>query len=251
MWFFDRIVSIKILPKIGQQLTSNITNVGRSGGLKASAPHQHLQLLTGKSPALRHWSYCKTLATIQNYIMKITFVLSIVICLLLICCTQNKDKQTSVITFNLREDMYNFSNKMRNGDTILINTILGVCTSNSMEYNTVFKQNDSVFIQSIITDIFPSGESKTLHRAHYSIANDTLNFESFFSFVKANSIENDMDSSYTLQVIHKRDTVEFFAENLVKALNQISYYMQVKGKIYPEEEVFKPDMITEGPILSN
>ena len=191
------------------------------------------------------------LATIQNYIMKITFVLSIVICLLLICCTQNKDKQTSVITFNLREDMYNFSNKMRNGDTILINTILGVCTSNSMEYNTVFKQNDSVFIQSIITDIFPSGESKTLHRAHYSIANDTLNFESFFSFVKANSIENDMDSSYTLQVIHKRDTVEFFAENLVKALNQISYYMQVKGKIYPEEEVFKPDMITEGPILSN
>ncbi len=61
MWFFDRIVSIKILPKIGQQLTSNITNVGRSGGLKASAPHQHLQLLTGKSPALRHWSYCKPL----------------------------------------------------------------------------------------------------------------------------------------------------------------------------------------------
>ena len=183
--------------------------------------------------------------------MKSVFVLPIVFCLLLNCCTEKKDKKTSAITFNLREDMYNFSNKMRNGDTILINTILGVCTSNSMEYNTVFKQNDSVFIQSIITDIYPSGESKILQRAHYSLTNDTLNFESFFSFVKANSIENNMDSSFTLQVIHKRDTVEIFAENLVKVLNQISYYMQVKRRIYPDEEVFKPDMITEEPILDN
>jgi len=178
--------------------------------------------------------------------MRFTLIIFLALCLLFISCTDKNEKKTSAITFDLYNDLYNFSEKMRNGDTILINAMIGVCTSNCKEFNTVFKLNDSVFIQSTVVDIFPNGESKSLIKTYYSVEkNDTLNFENFFSYVKTTSIEPDPASSCTLQAIYKKDTIEFFANNLVKFLKQIDYYNRIKARIYPDEEVFKPEIVTE------
>jgi hypothetical protein len=167
--------------------------------------------------------------------------------LILGCSRSEKRKYTeSKSSFDLRKDIYNFSEKMENGDTIILNAKIGVCLSYCNEHNSLWKEKGKIFIQSEIKDIYPNNDSLKLGRTEYTFdKNDSLNFENLFISLKDKSIKPNEGKEYTFQIIYKYDTIEFFPGNLVLILQNISYYNGIKGKIYPDENFFKPDLLVD------
>lgn len=143
--------------------------------------------------------------------------------------------------FDLKTDIYNFSNKLENGDTIILNAKLGVCMSYCNEHNLIFKENNRIFIKSIIRDIYPNNDSLILGKAEYKFeVSDSLNFENLFNSLRNNTIRPYKSTSYTYQVIYKTDSLEFYPGNLINVLMKIRYYNKIKERIYPDLKKFKP-----------
>jgi hypothetical protein len=169
---------------------------------------------------------------------------------LIISCSEQKEKRSRVApsTFKLDKDLYHFSERMINGDTIIFNAMMGVCESHCMERNLIFKINDSVLIQSVIEDIYPSGDSKTLPRVQYKFnANDTLNFENLLTSLSQDRTNLKNNGQFIYQTIYKQDTIEFVPKNLILVLDKIRYYEIIKARLYPNEKLFKPDIVLAEP----
>jgi hypothetical protein len=165
----------------------------------------------------------------------------IIVCLaFIIGCTGNKSK-VSKTEFSLRKDLSRFSEKLNNGDSLRFNAMLGVCESECMEHNLIFKQNDSVFIQSYIENIYPHDESKTLEKVLYKyVKTDTLNFEDLFLSIKDLESNHKDKTQYTFQAIFKQDTIGFHGNSLVSILRILDYYNEIKRRLYPDEVLYKP-----------
>lgn len=63
------------------------------------------------------------------------------LCLTLLVSCKNESK------FDLEKDLYNFSEKMENGDTLTITTDLSACMFFGFEIYTFTKRNDSLFLK--------------------------------------------------------------------------------------------------------
>ena len=179
--------------------------------------------------------------------MKNVVLLIIGFALILGCSEKNAKKiNESISSFDLKKDIYNFSEKMENGDTLILNAELSVCTSESHDSNLIFKLNDSVFIQSLIEEMSPRKLTITLKKTQYKfLNNDTLNFENLFTSLKDNRTQPKYHKHYTFEIIHKMDTVKFYSENLIKILKHLEYYYRIKERIYPNETYFKPVKVPE------
>jgi len=176
------------------------------------------------------------------------FTLIIILLSIFLSCSEKKEKKSRVTpsTFNLDKDLYHFSEKMDNGDTLIFNAMLGVCTSHCMERNLIFRINDSIIIQSVIEDIYPSGDSKTLPRVQYKFnVNDTLNFENLLTSLRQDTTNLRNNGHFIYQAIYKQDTIEFIPKNLILVLNKIRYYEIIKARIYPNEKLFQADIVLE------
>lgn len=163
---------------------------------------------------------------------------------LFIGCSEKRERKVNglISSFDLEKDIYNFSEKMNNGDTLILKARLGVCTSNCHEHNLIYKINDKIYIQSVIEDIdYGEDKSKILERTPYEYKrNDSLNFENLFSKQKNNRIKPKDNGDYTFVVINKTDTIVYRGENLIVTLGLIKHYSLIKERIYPNEKIFQP-----------
>ena len=149
-------------------------------------------------------------------------------------------------TFNLKTDVYNFSEKLHNDDTLFFIAAIGVCASECREYNIITKENDKIFIQSIVKDILPDYQSKEINKIPYILnPNDTLNFENLFWSMKDDISEKNAHIGKSIyEVIYKYDTIEFYPKSLSSVLRKIHFYSKIKERLYPDETIYKPEMIT-------
>lgn len=170
---------------------------------------------------------------------------TILILIIALACSNDNQKVNIESSFNLKRDIYNLSQKLNNGDTIFFEAALGACVSTCREINTLFKRNDSILIQSRIVDIYPNDETKELKKAHYIYSSkDTLNFENLFSSMKEDVRDRDsIDGQTIFEVRFQYDTLDFYPKNLVSVLRKIYFYSKIKERLYPEEEIYKPDLI--------
>jgi hypothetical protein len=163
-------------------------------------------------------------------------------------CSRTVEKKNNATksSFDLKKDIYNLSERMEEGDTIILNANLGVCTSYCNEHNLLWKENGIIYIMSKIKEIDPNNDSISLGKTEYRFEKfDSLNFENLFSLLKDKTIKPDNSTSYTFQTIYKRDTLEFYPGNLVRILEKTYYYNCIKGRIYPNEKFFKPVILED------
>jgi|WetSurMetagenome_2_1015567.scaffolds.fasta_scaffold01666_5 hypothetical protein len=162
---------------------------------------------------------------------------------LLFSCSEKKEKTVEILghSFNLEKDIFNFSDSMRNGDTIFLNAKMGVCLSHCEEHNIIYKLNDSIFIQSKYVETSPRNYAKDIEKTLYKYnKSDTLNLEDLITSIRGNRTKRNYYIKYTYQVIYKRDTIEFFTYGLISTLKKMEYYNRIKERIYPNEELYKP-----------
>ncbi|GAT62145.1 hypothetical protein [Paludibacter jiangxiensis] len=153
-------------------------------------------------------------------------------------CSQKPNNKRQLSTFSLERDIYRFSEKMNNGDTLYLTASIGACFDYTIEYNTIFKKNDSVFIQSRLENLPLANTTKTLPQKLYTYnQRDTLNFENLFYSLRNNITRPKKNEHNTFQVIFNKDTIEFVCKNLMVHLIKTDYYKRINMRIYSHEEI--------------
>ena len=147
------------------------------------------------------------------------------------CYTKNNN--TSI---NLNKDLFHFSSKMNNNDTIVLNVNLSNCEWEEYETNYIIKKNNKISLK-ITNENYYDGK-KDFKSVKYEYSNlDSLNFEDFFLYLaKKNVIK---DRNHFISIIHKLDTLYFYSKSLNDLLDNLGYYRLITIKYYPDEERYK------------
>lgn len=140
--------------------------------------------------------------------------------------------------FNLRRDIYDFSNKMENSDTLVIRANLSACLSSHSEKLILIKKQDKIHLSNEIDDDF-FGEKKLKNVIYNFNSKDTLNLENLFLKVRKDTILQS-NQRYFIQAIYKRDTISFTTQNLSEKLMKGGHFGLIMRRLYPNEEVYQP-----------
>jgi len=175
-----------------------------------------------------------TSAVNNNFMTKFTFYL--VVTIFLITCNGRSNQRE----FDLKTDLPQFSNKMNNGDTLVVKLDGSICMSDNHEKGIFIKKNDSVYLTTHIQSVI-FNDHKTLSQTNYITSkSDTLNYENFFQFLTKIKRPISKNPSIILEVIYKKDTLTFYAQSLGERLKILSYYVKIQGRIFPDENFYKP-----------
>ncbi|GAA5094610.1 hypothetical protein GCM10023210_26360 [Chryseobacterium ginsengisoli] len=162
------------------------------------------------------------------------FILLFCLSLLLSCKHESK--------FNLEKDLYQFSEKIENGDTIEINVDYSACMYFAHEVFTFVKQNDTLFLQTH-SEINSFGKrEQNLPKTFYNIpASDQLSFENYFKYLKKeNKPKEDFRSPLVVIYYKNRDqSKSFFDDGLQDKFKKLDKFALIREKIYPNDTFFK------------
>ena len=164
--------------------------------------------------------------------------------------TAVEDKTTDTIAiasdFDLQTDLLDFSTKMTDLDTLTIFANLSACLSWQEEINKLTKKDGQVFISGSIVGDYIDDQDKELEQVKYNyLPTDTLNFETLFRYMQDKGTEDRQINSQVFTVVYNQDTVKYFSDGLTDPLHNIDYYIQIKRRLYPEAEVYKPVLVPE------
>lgn len=154
------------------------------------------------------------------------------------------DPNVPTSNFDLRNDLFTFSRDLEAFDTLQIVADLSVCTTWGHELNILTKDENEVFIKSFAEGEFLDKEEQEMAKVEYSVPeSDTLSFESFFEYLRANDPKERKDSYALFSIICKNDTINFYSEGLIDRLQKIDYYRQIKRRIYPDIPMYQPVVV--------
>lgn len=137
--------------------------------------------------------------------------------------------------FDLDKDLYQFSEKMENGDTVKIKTNFLACTYFAFEEYTFTKQNDTLFVEKYSKES-PSDRQQKLAKMMYKIkAHDPLSFENYFKYLKKTDTVDKNDDWALVSVTYKNQRKRFYASNLRDQFEKIDTLKPVRKKIYPND----------------
>ncbi len=148
---------------------------------------------------------------------------------------------------DLKKDIWNFSNRMSDYDTIIVNADLCICTGERFEKDIITKRNDTVFVQVLIDDDI-DGKVDYGKRIYKYDINDTLNFENLYSSLQNHLIPNHQKSLIFQIIYNGVDTLNFYTYGLMDKLRVAGYLAQVKDKIYFDKDYYKPIPIPPKPV---
>lgn len=143
--------------------------------------------------------------------------------------------------FNLEKDLYRFTEKMENGDTIEVTADLSACMYAGGEKYTFTKQNDSIFLQTFSEESSFERKSQTLPKIFYDInPKDSLSFENYFKFLNKNDVPK-REYSSALITINNRNTPHikyFYDSGLEDKFNKLDKLNLIRKKLYPKDTFF-------------
>ena len=143
--------------------------------------------------------------------------------------------------FDLDKDLYQFSEKMENGDTLKIKTELSQCTFFAFEEYTFIKQNDSLYVEKHSEE--GSGRKQTLPKTLYQIkADDPLSFENYFKYLrKSDTIEKKGNWPY-VSITYKKQRKFFYKTDLRDSFEKVDSLKPVRKNIYPKDTFLHLDL---------
>lgn len=136
--------------------------------------------------------------------------------------------------FDLDKDLYQFSEKMENGDTVKIKTNLSACTYFALEEYTFTKQNDTLFVEKYSSE--GSDRQQTLPKMMYKIkAHDPSSFENYFKYLKKTDTVDKNDDRALVSITYKNQRKRFYTSDLRDLFEKIDSLAPVRKKIYPND----------------
>lgn len=136
--------------------------------------------------------------------------------------------------FDLDKDLYQFSERMENGDTVKIKTNLSACTYFAFEEYTFTKQNDTLFVEKYSSE--GSNRQQTLAKIVYNTkAYDPLSFENYFKYLKKTDTVDRNDDWALVSITYKNQRKRFYTSDLRDHLKKIDSLTPVRKKIYPND----------------
>jgi hypothetical protein len=161
--------------------------------------------------------------------------ISLIIFSILFSCTPKSN-------FDLERDLYQFSDKMENGDTLEVKVNHSACLFLSHEIYTFVKQKDTVFLQTYSEISSFEKREQTLPKKVYNIRNKShLSFENYFKYLtKENKPETETKSP--LVIIHyknKAQSKSFYDDGLKDKFEKLDRFGLLRQEIYPHDSFFK------------
>jgi aminoglycoside N3'-acetyltransferase len=162
----------------------------------------------------------------------------IILCLT-VSCSNPTNKQEH--RFDLKKDLYDFSTRMNESDTLIIRANLSLCISQRHEKNIIFKKNKKLFITTIIDKDYLEPKDRELGTVKYQyIKTDSLNFEDLFQFLENKGATKKSElNSPTFTVVYKKDSIEFYSDKMKDFIEDTKYYREIQIRRYPESKVYQ------------
>lgn len=161
--------------------------------------------------------------------------ISFFIFLLLLSCQQESN-------FDLEKDLYQFSDKMENGDTIEVSVNHSACLFLSHELYTFIKQKDTVFLQTYSEISSFEKREQTLPKIVYHVSNkNQLSFENYFKYLsKENKPKTETNSAIvSIHYKNKAQAKSFYSDDLRDNFEKLDRFGLLRKKIYPNDTFFK------------
>jgi hypothetical protein len=180
--------------------------------------------------------------TADRYQQFMRLLITTLLAFMIFCsCGERKRNINYKSDFELKSDLLIFTTKMTQNDTIKIFVNASGCLSECYLEHIITKKNDSIFIQTEIEFVRIDKGVKSLPKTLVeNIPGDSLNFESFFTYLNKKKESSYSTGSLILSVIVKNDKINFYSSDFVDRLQSLSYYEMIMRRIYPNEEFFKP-----------
>ena len=143
---------------------------------------------------------------------------------------------------NLTEDLSNFTSKMTEMDTIEIDVNLTMEWFVRIDRLTLTKRNNSIILNALIkedTTLQMKNEFRIKRLPEKRIENNDFAFEKHFAEnLKKAEFINEYEWIY--KMIHQKDTLTFYTNNLGDKGNKIGEYYKFMSNYYNNEKEFKP-----------
>lgn len=168
--------------------------------------------------------------------------LSFFIFLLLLSCQRESN-------FDLEKDLYQFSDKMENGDTVEISVNHSACLFLSHELYTFIKQKDTVFLQTYSEISSFEKREQTLPKIVYHVSNkNQLSFEYYFKYLSKENKPKTETNSPIVRIYYKNKAQlkSFYSDDLRDKFEKLDRFGLLRKKIYPNDTFFKSP---EPPLL--
>lgn len=176
----------------------------------------------------------------------------LLLCIVLIVhqsCTNHIAEQEPISVrqskFNLTTDYSEFTEKMEDGDTLMVYADLSICASWHEEVNSFIKREGKVYIGSINKGEFVNSTEAILPLVeNKACPSDSLSFEHLFKKLGDVRKEPDGHSPFRIMLTYRNDTIRFNSLGLMDAMRIVDHYTQIKRCLYPEVDLYQPDPIS-------
>ncbi|SIR29867.1 hypothetical protein [Chryseobacterium sp. RU33C] len=154
--------------------------------------------------------------------------------------------------FDLNKDLYHFSERMENGDTVRIMTDLSACMFFASETYTFTKQHDTLFLEKY-SEITSYGKTtQTLPKIPYKVkASDPLSFENYLKFLNKEDKPHEKGDFPLVTVTYKKQNRKFYDDGLQDKFMKHDSLFAVKENIYPKDPFFKQEAPPPPTIIKN
>ena len=151
--------------------------------------------------------------------------------------SENEPTTASQPSFSLARDQFQFSERLGVDDTLVLYADLGTGPSRHSERNLFYRKDGLTWIESWNSGDFIPADQEHLSPVKYRpTVGDTLCFERLFQRLAAVQTNRPRSGMFTL--VHNGDTVRYNSVHLIEVLHLVDYYMRIKGRYYPEAELY-------------
>jgi hypothetical protein len=153
------------------------------------------------------------------------------------CGSQKQETEIQTKTFDLKKDIYNFSEEMTEKDTLYFLADLSVCLGRSYYHSAVTKENDTVYISTKAIDETGEPVVKYFAKTKYLAAvEDSLTLENAIICLEKYGVSPKNKRYPSLTIVHQTDTLFYYTEGILERLNFSRYYTNILFNIYPENQ---------------
>ena len=144
--------------------------------------------------------------------------------------------------FELEKDLYQFPEKMENGDTLEVYVNLSACMFAASERYNFVKENDTLYLETY-SEISSFGKKQqALPKIIYPFKpNNSLSFENYFKYLKdENRAKRKYGSSLvTVYYPNKNQTQYFNDDGLDDKFTKLDKLSLIRKKLYPNDKFFE------------
>jgi len=144
--------------------------------------------------------------------------------------------------FDLEKDLYQFSEKMKNGDTLEVNINHSACMFAAFERYNFIKENDILYLETYSEISSFEKQQQTLPKIIYLFKpNDSLSFENYFKYLKnENRAKREYSSSLvTVYYPNKNQRQYFNDDGLDDKFKKLNKLLLIRKKLYPNDKFFE------------